>query len=132
MKSLFKLVVIALVFLLAVAPVAVRCADHPRTPPIYSGQSFTFGQAKAEPQGQVVTGYGLFVVNGLVFDSSNNTGNAFFGNTIVIRVGARRTVTYWYDWSADPVAVIKLAVWNRSTPLTFRYDARTLLVVGIN
>lgn len=104
--------------------------------PIYNaGPRYTFGQAKANQHPPYETTYGLFVRNGLVPDPTNNGGNAFLGNTITVRQGMRRTVTYWFDWSADPQAVRKLSVWGNSIgmldPLTIVYDPRTMLVISV-
>jgi hypothetical protein len=113
-----------------------QSSAHPTTPPNYCcGPRFTFGQAKAEAIGPLATTYGFFAGNGLVSDPTNNGGNAFLGNTIVVRSGMRRRLTYWYDWSADPQAVRKLSVWGNSIggtdPLTIVYDPRTMLVISV-
>lgn len=124
---------LAIVLLLAVASIAF---GYPSSPPSYCcGPSYTFGQAKAAVHGPYATTYGFFFSNGLVIDPTNNGGNAFLGNTITIRQWGPRPITYWYDWSADPKAVTKLAVWGNSIGitdiLTIEYDPNTMMVVSV-
>ena len=131
LKSTARLLV-AITLLLTVAQVAL---SYPDDSPVYCcGPSYTFGEAKAAVHGPYLTGYGFFYSNGLVIDPTNNGGNAFLGNTITIRPWTR-TITYWYDWSADPLAVSKLSVWGNNIGmwdmLTYQYDPDTMMIVSI-
>lgn len=104
------------------------------TPPTYCcGPSYTFGEAKAHNHTQLVTGTGFFRGNGLVDDPTNTGGNNFLGNTIRIGFASqKRNRIYWFDWSADPQAVRKLAVWGSQMwePITYTYDPECMLIVS--
>lgn len=75
---------------------------------------YSFGDAKNHDHGdsyyfQTITAY--YCGHGLVEDSSNTTGNQFFGNTICVR-DMNGDHWFWYDWGADSLAGQKLSTWR--------------------
>lgn len=97
------------------------------------GPRYSFCAAKYADNSTVKVAYGFFAYRDLADSECNNEGNKFFGNTIKIRTWSRSQV-FWYDWSADPDAGVKIAVWSYagwSEPLTVIYNPYTMMALKV-
>lgn len=109
-----KLLVTSLwVLCFALTAHAQICADNIPGECSTPDTGYSFGQAKAHSHDTPLSNVtGFYCGRGIAPDSTNNTGNIFFGNLICINSWPDGPQWFWYDWSADEDAVLKVSIWH--------------------
>lgn len=121
----------ALIVLMAVAVLG----QVNQTPPSYCcGPTYDFCAALAHDHTVTAFTYGRPSRpdwRGLVPSDCNNTGHAFFGNTLIVRYWSQQEI-FWFDWPSDPNAAAKAAVWgsNPNEPLTVEYCTGCKMIIS--
>ena len=133
MKNSMTLLVLVTLLILAASTEASAqsCSSNPSA--CAPATSYTFGDAKNHSHVPIIWEYGAYCGRWLVSDPTNNPGNNFYGNTICYEHWLWGPTWLYYDWSADPNAGVKIAVWESTHPnIIVTFDETCLLATYAN